>query len=322
MGVIVTGGAGFIGSCIVQELNDMGIQDIIIVDNIASTEKWKNLVNKRYTEYINKRDFLMRLPEFGGRTSHVIHMGACSDTMEQNFDYLYQNNFEYTKTLWQFCSEHNVSFLYASSAATYGDGSIGFDDEIDVSKLRPLNGYGYSKQLFDLWAEKQPLKPVQHAGFKFFNVYGPNEYHKGSMASVIFHGYHSIKQSGVIKLFKSYQKPYEDGGQLRDFIYVKDICSVIRFAMENPALNGLFNLGTGCARTFTDLGNAVFSALGLPANIEYINMPEKLRKKYQYYTEAKMDKLRKAGYTQPFHSLEEGVSDYVLNYLERSCAVY
>lgn len=322
MGVIVTGGAGFIGSCIVRELNDMGIQDITIVDNVASTEKWRNLVNKEYTEYINKKDFLARLSEFGHKTSHVIHMGACSDTMQQNFDYLYQNNFEYTKILWEFCTKQKISFLYASSAATYGDGGVGFDDQTDISKLRPLNGYGYSKQLFDLWAERQTQRPAQYAGFKFFNVYGPNEYHKGSMASVVFHGYHSIKQSGVIKLFKSYQKPYKNGGQLRDFIYVKDICSVIRFMMENPAINGLFNLGTGRARTFESLGKAVFSALGLSANIEYIDMPENLRPKYQYFTEAAMDKLRNVGYTRPFYSLEDGVSDYVTNYLEKARAIY
>lgn len=322
MGIIVTGGAGFIGSCIIRELNDAGIEDITVVDNIAETDKWRNLVNKTYVQYINKENFLAQLPSFSGKVSHVIHMGACSATTERDFDYLYRNNLEFTQALWNFCAEEQISFLYASSAATYGDGSQGFSDEVDIRKLAPLNGYGYSKQLFDLWAEKQEKKPAQHVGFKFFNVYGPNEYFKGSMASVILHGYRSVQQEGVIRLFKSYKEGYEDGGQTRDFVYVKDICSVIRYMMEHPEVSGLFNLGTGHARTFRALGEAVFSALGIPANIEYIEMPETLRPKYQYFTEASMDKLRKAGYTKPFYSLEEGAKDYVQNYLEKNFEIY
>lgn len=322
MGIIVTGGAGFIGSCIIRELNDAGIEDITVVDNIAETDKWRNLVNKTYVQYINKENFLAQLPSFSGKVSHVIHMGACSATTERDFDYLYRNNLEFTQALWNFCAEEQISFLYASSAATYGDGSQGFSDEVDIRKLAPLNGYGYSKQLFDLWAEKQEKKPAQHVGFKFFNVYGPNEYFKGSMASVILHGYRSIQQEGVIRLFKSYKEGYEDGGQTRDFVYVKDICSVIRYMMEHSEVSGLFNLGTGHARTFRALGEAVFSALGIPANIEYIEMPETLRPKYQYFTEASMDKLRKAGYTKPFYSLEEGAKDYVQNYLEKNFEIY
>lgn len=322
MAIIVTGGAGFIGSCIVRELNDGGIEDIIIVDNIVSTEKWKNLVNKRYLEYINKNDFLTQLSRFSGKVSHVIHMGACSSTTERNFDYLYQNNLQFTKALWNFCTEEGISFLYASSAATYGDGSCGFDDCKSIEELRPLNGYGYSKQLFDLWAERQEKRPSQHVGFKFFNVYGPNEYCKGSMASVIFHGYRTVKAEGVIRLFKSYREGYPDGGQQRDFVYVKDICAVIRFVMAHPEVSGLFNLGTGRARTFRELGEAVFSALGLPNNITYIEMPERLRPKYQYFTGAAMDKLRKAGYLEPFYSLEDGVLDYVQNYLEKDFSGY
>lgn len=322
MGIIVTGGAGFIGSCIIRELNDAGFEDITVVDNIAQTDKWRNLVNKTYVRYINKENFLAQLPSFSGKVSHVIHMGACSATTERDFDYLYRNNLEFTQALWNFCAEEQISFLYASSAATYGDGSQGFSDEMDIRKLSPLNGYGYSKQLFDLWAEKQTKKPAQHVGFKFFNVYGPNEYFKGSMASVILHGYRSVRQEGVIRLFKSYKEGYEDGGQTRDFVYVKDICSVIRYMMEHPDISGLFNLGTGHARTFRALGEAVFSALGIPANIEYVEMPETLRPKYQYFTEASMDKLRKVGYTKPFYSLEEGAKDYVQNYLEHEFMIY
>lgn len=322
MAVIVTGGAGFIGSCIVRELNNTGIQDVIVVDNVASTEKWRNLRNKTYREYINKRGFLKRLPEFADEVTHIIHMGACSSTTELDFDYLYQNNFEFTKALWRLCAEHKISFIYASSAATYGDGSLGFDDRMDIKGLLPLNGYGYSKQLFDLWVEKQSERPPQYVGFKFFNVYGPNEYCKGSMASVILHGYRSVKESGVIRLFKSYRDGYEDGGQLRDFIYVKDICSAVRFMMEHPEISGLYNLGTGKARTFRDLGLAVFSALELPPNIEYVEMPESLRPKYQYFTEASMEKLREVGYTKPFYSLEEGARDYIRSYLEKDFAIY
>ena len=322
MSIIVTGGAGFIGSCIVRSLNDRGIDDIIVVDNIASTEKWRNLCNKRYKEYIQKNRFWQRLPEFADQVTHVIHMGACSSTTELDFDYLYQNNLEFTKSLWRFCAENRVPFLYASSAATYGGGEQGFDDTTDIGELLPLNGYGYSKQLFDLWAREQKTAPSQHVGFKFFNVYGPNEYFKGSMASVILHGYRQVKESGEIRLFKSYREGYEDGGQLRDFVYVKDVCSVILFMMDHPEVNGLFNLGTGEARPFRALGEAVFAALDMPANIRYIEMPENLRAKYQYYTQAKMEKLRSVGYSKPFYSLEEGAADYVRNYLEKNCAIW
>lgn len=324
--VIVTGGAGFIGSCIVRTLNDMGIEDIIIVDHICQTDKWMNLRNKTYAEYINRDEFLVRLPEFAGKTTHVIHMGACSATTERDFDFLYKNNLEYTKALWKFCAENQCSFIYASSAATYGAGEQGFDDQEDLRRLRPLNGYGYSKQLFDLWVEKelQADRPVpkQHVGFKFFNVYGPNEYFKGSMASVVLHTFEKITETGEMGLFKSYKPEYQDGGQLRDFIYVKDICKVIHYMLENPQINGLFNLGTGQARTFQDLASATFRAMGLAPNIKYIDMPEGLRPKYQYYTQAKMDKLQNAGYTEEFYSLETGVEDYVRNYLMEGYVTY
>ncbi len=324
--VIVTGGAGFIGSCIVRALNDKGIEDIIIVDNIRETDKWMNMRNKKYLEYIHRDDFLPRLSEFAGKVTHVIHMGACSATTERNFDFLYKNNFEYTKTLWRFCARTGASFIYASSAATYGDGSEGFSDEEDIKRLRPLNGYGYSKQLFDLWVEKELAAgesvPHQHVGFKFFNVYGPNEYFKGTMASVIFHTFNDVNRTGKKGLFKSYKEGYEDGGQLRDFVYVKDLCKVIMFMIDNPEVSGLFNLGTGKARSFRDLALATFAAMGKEPNIEYIEMPETLRGKYQYYTQATMDKLRRAGYTEPFYSLEDGAKDYVQNYLMKNYETY
>lgn len=322
MGVIVTGGAGFIGSCIVRTLNDMGIEDIIVVDHICETDKWINLRNKKYSEYINRDDFLARLPEFKNGISHIIHMGACSATTERNFDFLYRNNYEYSKRLWDFCSENGISFIYASSAATYGDGQLGFDDMMDIKKLRPLNGYGYSKQLFDIWAEKQEKRPMQAVGFKFFNVYGPNEYYKGNMASVIFHSYNKIIKTGEVQLFKSYNAQYVDGGQLRDFVYVKDICKVIKYMLEHPDISGLFNLGTGKARSFYELANATFSALGIPTYVDYIDMPAELRPKYQYYTQANMKKLYNVGYTENFYTLEDGIKDYVQNYLCRNYETY
>lgn len=322
MSVIVTGGAGFIGSCIVRILNDMGIEDITIVDHICETDKWMNMRNKKYTEYINRDEFLEKLPEYAGKVTHIIHMGACSATTERNFDFLYKNNYEYTKTLWKFCTENQISFIYASSAATYGDGKEGFDDKEDIKRLRPLNGYGYSKQLFDLWAEKQTIAPKQHVGFKFFNVYGPNEYFKGSMASVIFHSFNKINETGEMGLFKSYKEGYEDGGQLRDFVYVKDICKVVKFMIEHEEVSGLFNLGTGQARSFYDLAASTFKAMGLEPNIKYIEMPESLRAKYQYYTQANMEKLRSVGYTDDFYSLEDGAKDYVQNYLMKNYETY
>lgn len=320
--IIVTGGAGFIGSCIVRMLNDKGIEDIIVVDNIASTEKWKNLLNKKYIRYVHKSVFLDELPTYKDVTA-IIHMGACSSTTETNFDYFYQNNFEYTKRLWSYCTEKQISFIYASSAATYGDGSNGFGDKIDIDELRPLNAYGYSKHLFDLWVKHQATSsPAQHVGLKFFNVYGPNEYYKGSMASMVYHGFNQIKATGKIKLFKSYRSDYGDGAQLRDFVYVKDVCNVVLWFLENKSVNGLFNVGTGKARSFGELAHAIFHELGLKTNIEYIDMPEGLKEKYQYHTQAEMKKLRDAGYKEKFTTLESGVRDYVIGYLENHYETY
>lgn len=320
--IIVTGGAGFIGSCVVRTLNDEGRDDIVIVDNIAETDKWMNMRNKRYIKYVHKSKFLEELPAYGN-VEAIIHMGAQSSTTERNFDYLWENNFEYTKALWNYCAEHQISFIYASSAATYGDGTLGFDDKMDIDMLRPLNGYGYSKQLFDQWVKHQAKTfPKQHVGLKFFNVYGPNEYFKGSMASMVFHGFNQIQEKGEIRLFKSCNPKFADGGQLRDFVYVKDICNVIMFFLKNPNHSGLYNVGTGRAQSFRELAEATFRALNMEPNIVYIDMPEKLRGKYQYYTQADMTKLYQIGYPWPFSNLEQGVTDYVQNHLAKEYLTY
>jgi len=320
--IIVTGGAGFIGSCVVRTLNDEGRDDIVIVDNIAETDKWMNMRNKRYIKYVHKSKFLEELPAYEN-VEAIIHMGAQSSTTERNFDYLWKNNFEYTKALWNYCAEKQISFIYASSAATYGDGNLGFSDQMDIDQLRPLNGYGYSKQLFDLWVKHQAqVFPRQHVGLKFFNVYGPNEYFKGSMASMVFHGFNQIMQDGEIRLFKSCNPNYEDGGQLRDFVYVKDICSVILFLLRNQNIKGLFNVGTGRAQSFRELAEATFRALGKEPNIRYIDMPEKLRGKYQYYTQADMTQLAGVGYPRDFMDVETGVRDYVQNHLAQDYLTY
>ncbi len=321
MRFVVTGGAGFIGSCIVRTLNDLGHSDITIVDNIASTEKWKNIRNKSFCDYIQKDRFLDILPSMRDVT-HIIHMGACSSTTEKNFDYLYWNNFDYSRRLWDYCSKEGISFIYASSAATYGDGALGFCDNTEIRGLIPLNAYGYSKQMFDLWVEKQINKPKQHVGMKFFNVYGPNEYFKGDMASVIYHAYRTVKRDGKIRLFKSHREECSDGEQKRDFLYVKDLCSVMRFFINRPDLSGLFNLGTGKAESFNQLAGSVFNALNMPPVIEYIDMPESIRAKYQYYTEADINKLCSVGYEGAFHDLGRGTEDYVNNYLEKEFLIH
>lgn len=321
MSIVVTGGAGFIGSCVVRTLNDVGINDIIIVDNIASTDKWMNMRNKKYIDYVHKSEFPEYLKKTEGITA-IIHLGACSSTTEHNFDYLWKNNFEYTKALWNYCTQKQISFIYASSAATYGDGSLGFDDQMNIDALCPLNGYGYSKQLFDLWVKKQTNTPLQYVGLKFFNVYGPNEYCKGSMASMVYHGYRQIKETGKIRLFRSHNPKYQDGEQLRDFVYVKDVCKVIKYFMEHPEKSGLYNVGTGKAQSFRELAEATFYALGLKPEIEYIDMPELLREKYQYYTKAEVGKLREAGYMESFGDLTVGVTDYVTNYLNKDFLIY
>lgn len=323
MRIVLTGGAGFIGSCIAQSLNMRGIYEIIIVDNIASTEKWMNLRNKKYLSYINKDYFLRKLINNEiGDIDALIHLGACSSTTEKNFDFLWENNVEYSKALWNYCADNGAQFIYASSAATYGNGNNGFDDNVDIDFLRPLNGYGYSKQAFDQWTKKQIKKPKQHVGLKFFNVYGPNEYNKGSMASMVYHGYKQIKSSGEIRLFKSCNPNYPDGGQLRDFVYVKDVCSVILFFLDHLEHSGIYNVGTGRAQSFEELAKATFKALGLEPNIKYIDMPDLLKEKYQYYTKAEINKLRSIGYEKEFFDVEHGVTDYVQNYLDKGFEIY
>lgn len=320
--IVVTGGAGFIGSCIIRTLNERGIKDIIIVDNISNTDKWMNIRNKKYITYYNKNEFLNRLSHFD-RIEAIIHMGAQSSTLEKNFDYLWENNVCYTKQLWEYCAKKNISFIYASSAATYGAGENGFDDEIDIDRLTPLNGYGYSKQVFDQWVKNSAVdEPKQHVGLKFFNVYGPNEYFKGNMASMVYHGYNQIIENGKIRLFKSYNSDYEDGKQLRDFVYVKDICSVVSWLIDHPHVSGLFNVGTGHAQSFMELAKAIFNSLNLSPNIEYVDMPERLKNKYQYFTQAEMEKLFNAGYSKKFMNLDDGINDYVSNYLARKFKIY
>ncbi len=320
--IIVTGGAGFIGSCIIRTLNDKGYNEIYIVDHIAETEKWKNIRNKNYIDYIPREEFLQRLEagEFDD-VSAFIHMGACSSTTEKDFDYLWKNNVQFSKRIWAFCSEKGIQLIYASSAATYGDGILGFSDSM-IDGLLPLNGYGYSKLAFDKWTGNQKSRPKQAVGLRFFNVYGPNEYYKGSMASMVFHGFGQIKESGQIRLFKSYNEKYPDGGQLRDFVYVKDVCKVIMHFLDNPDKEGIFNVGTGKAQSFAELAGAVFNALGINDNIRYIDMPEYLKEKYQYYTQADISKLKEAGYNEPFSDLNEGVLDYVKNHLSRNYENY
>ncbi|MBP7342490.1 MAG: ADP-glyceromanno-heptose 6-epimerase [Syntrophaceae bacterium] len=318
--IVVTGGAGFIGSAFVWKLNREGVDDIVIVDHLGTSDKWKNLVNLRFADYIHKDEFYTMVCDddvpFDVRA--VVHMGACSSTTERDADYLWENNFLYTRTLAEWALDHEVRFLYASSAATYGDGTQGFsDDHAGIAALRPINMYGYSKQAFDLWALRQKLAD-RMAGIKFFNVFGPNEYHKGDMTSVIFKAFHQIRETGRVRLFKSYRPEYADGGQLRDFVYVKDCVNALWWLLQHPKINGIFNLGTGKARTWNDLIKAVFAAMNLAPNIEYIEMPEGLRNQYQYFTEAEMTKLKKAGCPADFSALEDSVRDYVTNYLQKA----
>ncbi|RFM24591.1 MAG: ADP-glyceromanno-heptose 6-epimerase [Candidatus Thermochlorobacter aerophilum] len=317
--ILVTGGAGFIGSAMVWKLNQVGYTDIIIADSLGTSEKWKNLVGLRFADYLDKDDCLHKLlAEKFPRLDAIIHMGAISTTTEKNLDVLLRSNYEYTKELAAFAVQRSIRFIYASSAATYGDGSQGYDDdESKLHTLRPLNGYGYSKHLFDLWAQRKNLLS-KIVGLKFFNVFGPNEYHKDDMASVVFKAYNQILQHGYVKLFKSHHPNYADGEQMRDFVYVKDCVEVMFWLLQNAHVNGILNLGTGKARTFKDLVTATFNAMGKPVQIEYIPMPEVLRDKYQYFTQAQMRKLYAAGCPVRFKSLEESVSDYVKQHLEKS----
>ncbi len=314
---ILTGGAGFIGSCFLWKLNHQGNNDIIVVDNLANTNKWKNLIGKKFIDYIQKDDFLDVLES--GKLPHVktvVHLGACTSTVLNDAAYFLKNNYEYSKRLALWAFAHKAKFIYASSAATYGDGMSGYDDADEaMPALRPLNIYGYTKHLFDLWLLRNNLinKVI---GFKFFNVFGPNEYHKGEMMSIICKQFNSIKEGNPMRLFKSYRNDCKDGEQKRDFIYVKDVIEVMYYFYENPCVSGIYNLGTAAARSWNDVAKALFFVLGKALKIEYIEMPEGLKEKYQYFTEAKMDKITIAGCKHKFMPLEEAVKDYAA-YLEK-----
>jgi ADP-L-glycero-D-manno-heptose 6-epimerase len=328
--IIVTGAAGFIGSCMVQILNDNGYENVIIVDDFGVEVKRNNWQHKKFIYAVERQSLFEWLEINKPKIASFIHLGARTDTTEFNYAIHKKLNVEYSKNVWQYCIQNNVPLIYASSAATYGNGEFGYDDNHEIPfKLQPLNPYGVSKNEFDKWALQETIQPSFWAGLKFFNVYGPNEYHKARMASVIWHSFNQIKTDGVVKLFKSHRPDFEDGQQLRDFIYVKDLINVILWMMEatidNRQLkmdNGLYNLGTGKARSFEDLVKATFAGLDLKPNIEYIDMPLDIRDKYQYFTEANMKKLEDAGYTKRFYSLESGIDDYVRNYLNAGLKIY
>jgi ADP-L-glycero-D-manno-heptose 6-epimerase len=317
--IIVTGGAGFIGSAIISALNKREITDILAVDQLGTGQRWKNLRNLSFAEYIEKDDFLDMVldGQFDENVEAVFHLGACSDTTETDASYLIKNNYEYTRLLAQWATDVEIRFIYASSAATYGDGSQGFiDNENEIDELKPLNMYGYSKQLFDQWAYRNGLLD-QIVGLKYFNVFGPNEYHKANMRSFILKAFEQINATGKVDLFKSYHPDYKDGEQVRDFIYVKDAVDMTLFFLDNPDISGLFNIGTAQPRTWNDLVNAVFAAMGKTPQIEYIEMPDSIKNQYQYYTCADISKLRRAGCDKQPTSLEAAINDYVQNYLQK-----
>lgn len=314
--IVVTGAAGFIGSCLVSRLNQSGYTDIVVVDDFSKKEKENNLEGKTLLAKVGRNDFEKWLNEFAGEVEFIFHIGARTDTTEFDKKIFDELNVEYSKMIWNVCVKHEIPLVYASSAATYGLGEHGYkDDHSVISKLKPLNPYGDSKNDFDKWVLDQDKFPPFWAGLKFFNVYGPNEYHKGRMASVIFHAYNQINSTGGMRLFRSHNPEYKDGEQLRDFIYVKDVVEVCMFLMEHEVQSGIYNLGSGKARTFLDLVRNTFASMEVAENISFIDTPEDIRDKYQYFTEADMSKLISQGYNRPFTTLEEGVKDYVRNYL-------
>lgn len=318
MKYIVTGASGLIGSAAVWALNKAGEQDILAVDHLGTSEKWKNLRALRFTDYMERDTFMEYLLEGDilDGVQGIIHMGACSSTTETDATYLVHNNFEYTKTLAELAAAKGIRFIYASSAATYGDGEQGYkDDESQIEKLRPLNMYGYSKQMFDLWAKKNGLLK-EITGVKFTNVYGPNELHKGGMRSMVCRSFEQIRDNGCVNLFKSYHPDYADGEQKRDFLYVKDAVDMVLFLLERKNLTGLYNIGSGKAETWNQLATAAFAAMSREVRINYIEMPEHLKGKYQYYTCADMSKMRAAGYTKEPTSLEDAIKDDIQVYLQ------
>ena len=318
--IVVTGAAGFIGSCLIQRLNQNNFNTIIAVDDFSRADKLPNLANKKIKERVERKVFFEWLAKNEKQVEFVFHIGARTNTAEFDYNIFNELNINYSKKMWKACCEYQLPLVYASSAATYGLGEFGYnDDESKIDQLKPLNPYGESKNVFDQWALQQTEKPFFWAGLKFFNVYGPNEYHKGRMASVIFHAFHQIQKTGEMKLFRSHHPNFKDGEQQRDFIYVKDLIEVCYFLMHHRKNSGIYNLGTGTARTFLDLTKSTFKAMGIAENISFIDTPTDIRDKYQYFTEANMSKLRSIGYDKAFTSLEEGVRNYVEHYL---AAVY
>ncbi len=316
--IVVTGASGFIGSCMVGRLNQAGLShDLMVVDDFYKDYKEVNLLKKDIREWVHRDIFLGFFERIASQVSFVFHLGARTDTVETDQSIFDELNLNYSKKVWEICTKNEIPLIYASSAATYGDGQLGYKDEgLDfIKKLKPLNEYGRSKNNFDIWALSQKESPPYWAGLKFFNVYGPNEYHKKRMASVIFHAVKQIRKTGALKLFKSHNSDFKDGEQSRDFVYVKDVIEVCYFLFENKVESGLYNVGTGTARTFLDLGKSVFKALDLEPNISFIDTPEDIRANYQYYTQADIKKIKSVGYKTPFHKLEKGVEDYVKNYL-------
>jgi ADP-L-glycero-D-manno-heptose 6-epimerase len=314
--IVITGAAGFIGSNFVGKLNSVGYKDIVVVDDFSNSQKNKNLDSKQITTRVDRNRFFEWLDENHRWVQFVFHIGAKSATTGFPKSVYDELNLNYSKVVWNKCTEYGLPLVYASSAATYGLGEHGYDDNHDlIPQLKPLNDYGHSKNDFDIWALQQPKSPYFWAGLKYFNVYGPNEYHKGRMASVIFHAFNQIKETGKMKLFKSHHPDYPDGGQIRDFVYVKDLSEVMFFLMNTRKASGIFNVGTGQGRTFLDLALNTFKAMNIEPNIEFIPTPEDIRDKYQYFTEAKIEKLRRLWYRQEFWSFEDGIDDYVKNYL-------
>ena len=314
--IVITGAAGFIASCLISKFNNEGLTELILVDDFTIIDKEPNYNLKTFYQKVERKHFLEWFETHANIVTQVIHLGARTDTTEFNVELFNELNLNYTKSIWQLCSKFSIPLIYASSAATYGLGEFGYDDdETKLNELKPLNPYGDSKNEFDKWAIQQKSSPFNWQGLKFFNVYGPNEYHKVRMASVILHAFNQIQTTGRVKLFKSHNPKYADGCQLRDFVYVKDVVDVIWFLYNNHPRNGIYNLGSGQARTFLDLAKATFQALNKPENIEFIDTPVDIRDKYQYFTEANMQKLKNVGYKKHFTTLEEGVEDYVSNYL-------
>ena len=314
--IIITGAAGFIGSCMVEKLNAIGVSDVIMVDDFSAERKRRNWENRQYADKIDRKEFFKWAQQNRAHIDFIIHLGARTDTTEFDYSVFEELNLDYSQQMWSLAAQYRIPLLYASSAATYGDGKFGYqDDKATIDKIIPLNPYGKSKNEFDRWVLKQRTVPPLWAGFKFFNVYGPNEYHKGRMASVVFHAFNQISESGEMKLFRSHRPDFKNGEQLRDFIYVRDVVTVLNWFREHIPPSGIYNLGTGFARPFLTLVESVFKAMEREPNITFIDIPEDIRDKYQYFTQAEMLKLRKCGYRKPFKSLEKGVGEYVSRFL-------